>query len=229
MARSIVRDYGITIAAAVTVALLIRFFGIEAYRIPTPAMRPTLEAGDTIFVAKWTFGLRLPVTGTRLTEGRTPEKGEVVLFSLPSEPGRDYIKRVVALAGETVELRRGFLFVNGQGVQTRGPGPGGQPECAVERLPDGPMHGVCWEPPSLPDFGPTTVPEGSVFVLGDLRTGGTENQKLRGWGNIPISALRGKASWIWLSIEPRSFSPSSGGSSWFPQFRFERMLRRIDS
>lgn len=203
-------------------ALLIRFFVVEAYRIPTPAMRPTLESGDMIFVSKWTYGLRLPAFGTRLTDGRAPSRGEVVLFSLPTEPGRDYIKRVMALEGELVEQRNGILLVNGKPLSTQLLNTPGQKECGIETLPGGSSHGLCWEPPHLADFGPTSVPADSVFVMGDLRTANP-----RGWGIVPVSALRGRASWIWLSIEPRSFAPSSGGSSWFPQFRFERMLRRI--
>ena len=101
--RKTLRDYGTAIVAAVFFALLIRFFVIEAYRIPTQAMRPTLEPGDTIFVTKWPVGFN-----------RKVQRGDVLVFESPSEPGRDYIKRALGLAGDLVEVRRGRVTLNGQ-------------------------------------------------------------------------------------------------------------------
>ena len=77
---NLLRDYGITVGVAVLVALAIRFFGLEAYRIPTPSMRPALEAGDTIFVAKWPFGLHFPGMDDAMTKARMPGRGEIVVF-----------------------------------------------------------------------------------------------------------------------------------------------------
>src|SRR4051812_44284119 len=111
--RRLARDYGATILAAVGVALLIRFFVIEAYRIPSPAMKPTLEPGDTIFVAKWPFGLRMPGFSQPLTSGKLPARGDVVVFSPPLEPRRDYIKRVLGLPGDLVSVKKGQAFLNG--------------------------------------------------------------------------------------------------------------------
>src|SRR5687767_14523778 len=101
----LIRDYGGAILVAVAVALASRFFGIEAYRIPSPAMRPTLEPGDTIFVSKSAFGLRFPGAAAPFTGGRPPARGEIVVYSPPIDPGRDYIKRVIGLPGDSVELR----------------------------------------------------------------------------------------------------------------------------
>ena len=224
---SVWRDYGITLTAAVLFALGIRFFGFEAYRIPTPAMRPTLEPGDTIFVSKYAYGLRLPGNGKHITQGRTPQRGEVVLFSMPGDGNRDYIKRIIAMPGELVAVTQGKVYIDGKLLAVKMD----DIACGLEALPGNVIHPLCWEPPTLPDFGPKPVPKDSVFVLGDLRSQ-SDSPRGRVWnagsGFVPISQIRGKAMWIWLSIRPRSFDPSGGGGSrWFPQFRFERMFRRI--
>jgi signal peptidase I len=225
--EGILRDYLIAVGLAVSIALLIRFFLIEAYRIPSSAMRPTLESGDTIFVAKSAYGLKMPFAGTALTSGSMPERGDVVVFATHGDPDFDYIKRVVAVTGDQVEVRNGLLILNGQALASED---AGNAPCLEETLPGRPPHRICREAPLIPDYGPATVPERSVFVLGDLRSeirttslGSVEGAKFKGWGMIRVSALKGKALWIWLSIEPGSI----GRGRWFPQIRFERMLRRI--
>ena len=222
--RSILRDYGATVVTAVTIALMIRFFVIEAYRIPNSAMRPTLEPGDTLFVAKWPFGLRFG--GSKpFTQGRLPHPGEVVVYEHPSNPPRDSIKRVIGIPGDTVQIIAGRLFLNGKPVSevARKDAP-----CGSEVLP-GRRYPVCWEPPLLETIAPQIVPPGSVLVLGDARTqptiplpGETVVQPV--YAIVPFSALKGSALWIWLSIQP---SLASHGSSLFSRIRFERMFRRI--
>jgi signal peptidase I len=220
-ARGTLRDYGAAILVAVLLALLIRSFLIEAYRIPSASMKPTLEAGDTIFVWKSAFGLRLPGARTPISGTRQPRHGEVVIFSPPSDPARDYIKRVVGMPGDVVELKRGQLWLNGRNVTQDH---GASALCGQERL-HGVAYGVCWEPPLLEDQAPVKVPPGSVFVLGDLRTRSSELGRRAGIGIIPMDAIKAKALLIWLSIEPRgSAAPASG---WFSRIRFERMFRSI--
>jgi signal peptidase I len=116
--RDALKDYGGAVLAAVIVALCIRFFVIEAYRIPSTSMHPTLEAGDTIFVAKWPFGLRFPWSDEKTTEGRQPRHGDVVVYSMPGDTSRDYIKRVMALPGDRVQLQHGHFILNGQETTT---------------------------------------------------------------------------------------------------------------
>jgi signal peptidase I len=207
----LLRDYGATVVVAVAVALLIRFFLIEAYRIPTIAMRPTLEAGDTVFVGKW------PLSPLR--------RGDLILYSPEESEKRDYIKRVVGLAGDTVQLRSGQLFLNGKVVPQNIVAGG----CGTETLLDSPPHTVCLEPPAASDTPLTEVPPKSVYVLGDLRTGTQFDPTSMGksWGVVPLSSLKGKVLWIWLSIDP-GIARSSGSTGWFPKFRFERMFRRVD-
>lgn len=222
--RNGLRDYGLTVAIAVVFALFVRFLFLEAYRIPTAAMKPTLEAGDTIFVSKSAFGMRIPFLEKPLTEPRMPRRGEVILFSLPAEPEREFLKRVIGLPGDTVQLRQGRVILNGTALS-----PAGSAPCARESLPEGKTYGVCWEPPLIEDFGPEKVPEKFVFVVGDLRSPGASDTPARkSWGIVPLSSLRGSALWTWLSIEPRSLEGAASGSWPFPRFRFERMFRRIE-
>jgi signal peptidase I len=226
---AVLRDYGGTIIFAVVVALIIRFFLVEAYRIPSSAMHPTLEPGDTIFVSKWPFGLRVPGIEEPLSGARKPRLGEVVVFTLPDDSRRDYVKRVVAFEGSVVEVKGGHLSVDG--VPTEVP-ESRKANCAEERIRgkngESVTYPVCFETPSIEEFGPTTVPNGSMFLLGDLRAP-TPHERgsevpIKSWGIQPLSALRGSALWIWLSIEPQAAGVSSG---WFPDFRFDRMFRRI--
>jgi signal peptidase I len=226
--KRLIRDYGMTILAAVVVALLIRFVLVEAYRIPSSAMKPTLEPGDTIFVSKWPFGLRFPGFSSPLTKGGLPERGDVVVFSLPQEPWRDYIKRVLGLPGDEVAVKNGEAILNGKTLRLD---PGSPKPCTSEKLPEGRAYEVCSEPPLIEDFGPEKVPPGSVFVVGDFRAQNASDhpdihkeRHSKGWGLVPVTSLKGRALWVWLSVEPHA---SGVPSSWFPQFRFDRMFRRI--
>ncbi len=114
--KSTTRDYVESIGAAVLIALALRAFVIEAFKIPSSSMYPTLEIGDHIFVNKFIYGVRIPWTNTKLFELRGPKHGEVIVFMQPCQPERDYIKRVVATAGETVEVRCNVVYVNGKPI-----------------------------------------------------------------------------------------------------------------
>lgn len=204
--RSILRDYGITIIVAIVLALIIRGFIVETYRIPSTSMRPTLEPGDTLFVSKAAYGWR--------TSHRLPKRGDVIVFSA-RETGRDYIRRVLALPGEKVEVRQGKLLLNDQ-APGFALGTGG---CGVETVA-GFAHPVCFEPPLLEDFPPQVVPERSVFVIGDFRSRLANHSLLdQAWGIVSQDSIKGKAALIWLSVWPR------GG--WFPQIRFDRMMQEV--
>lgn len=217
------RDYLGAVFIAVLIALLIRFFVIEAYRIPSAAMKPTLVPGDTIFVTKLPFGIRLPWNNELLRPGRTPRYGEVVVFSHPDEPGRDFIKRVVGLPGDTVAIRKGQVILNNKNLSTD---PKRKDVCGVEKLPNLAVYGTCAEAPVMDDYGPVQVPQDQVFVLGDLRNQVPDPKKApKNWGLIPVSDIKGLAKWIWLSIEPQALGPKS---SWFKRIRFDRMFVPID-
>ena len=114
--KSTTRDYVESIGAAVLIALALRAFVIEAFKIPSSSMYPTLEIGDHIFVNKFIYGVRIPWTSTKLFELRGPRHGEVIVFMQPCQPDRDYIKRVIAVGGETVEVRCNVVYVNGKAI-----------------------------------------------------------------------------------------------------------------
>lgn len=232
--RRIIRDYGGTILAAILIAVFIRTFVIEAYRIPSLAMNPTLIPGDVLFVTKWPYSveklkkLKVPLPAPDVP---TPKRGEVVLFSdvnHPSGHGPDFIKRVIGLPGEEISIRQGKLILNGKKIPLKPSHPNetlkAEPSCELETLPEGPSYEVCFGPSPLVDFGPTQIPAGSVFVIGDHRVG-TKDHSTQGWGIVPQESIHGKAAWIWLSID--NSSQGSADHSWFPQFRFNRMLRSI--
>ncbi len=114
--KSTTRDYVESIGAAILIALALRAFVIEAFKIPSSSMYPTLEIGDHIFVNKFIYGVRIPWTNTKLFELRGPRHGEVIVFMQPCIPDRDYIKRVVAVGGDTVEVRCNVVYVNGKAI-----------------------------------------------------------------------------------------------------------------
>src|SRR5439155_15472210 len=103
--KSTVGEYSESIGVAVAVALLLRAFVVEAFQIPSGSMIPTLEVGDHIFVSKFSYGLVVPFSNKKIFEFRHPSRGDVIVFKYPQDPSIDYIKRVVGLPGETVELR----------------------------------------------------------------------------------------------------------------------------
>lgn len=216
----ILRDYGITIGLAISVALFIRSYGIEAYRIPSITMKPTLLPGDIIFAAKWPF---------KITH-YTPKRGDVIVFEDLNAPGSNFIKRIIGLPKDQIQIRRGLVYLNGTKLVTTQTD---NPQCLKEQLPEGKTYSVCLEMPSLETDGVKTVPPNSVFVMSDLRGGASvsksktpsDAQKFADWGIVPLSSLNGKALWIWLSVEPnQEFGKNSG---WFPRLRFHRMFQEI--
>jgi signal peptidase I len=116
--KSTSRDYVESIGAAVLIALALRAFVIEAFKIPSSSMYPTLEIGDHIFVNKFIYGIRIPWTTTKFFE-RSPNRGDVIVFIYPCNPDKDYIKRVIALAGDTVEVRCNVVYVNGKAIPNK--------------------------------------------------------------------------------------------------------------
>jgi signal peptidase I len=116
--KSTFREYAESIGIAVIIAVLLRGFVIEAFKIPSGSMIPTMAIGDHIFVNKFLYGVRVPFVGVKFFQYRKPERGEVIVFERPGDPEeRDFIKRIVALAGDTLEVRCGFLHVNGERVE----------------------------------------------------------------------------------------------------------------
>jgi len=114
--KSTTRDYVESIGAAILIALALRAFVVEAFKIPSSSMYPTLEIGDHIFVNKFIYGVRIPWTRTKLFELRGPHRGEVIVFIYPCDPARDYSQRVMAAMNDTVEVRCTVVYANGKAV-----------------------------------------------------------------------------------------------------------------
>jgi signal peptidase I len=114
--RSTWREYVESIGVAILIALLLRAFVVEAFKIPSASMIPTMQIGDFIFVNKFLYGVRVPFTDTKFLEVRAPRRGEVIVFKNPCQPERDFIKRIVAIEGDTIEVRCNRLMVNGERV-----------------------------------------------------------------------------------------------------------------
>src|SRR5512134_1637632 len=115
--KSTIREYVESIGVAIAIALVLRAFVVEAFKIPSSSMIPTMEIGDHIFVNKFIYGVRIPWTRTKLFEVRPPRRGEVIVFMNPCIPEKDYIKRIVAIEGDTVEMRCSVLYINGQPIK----------------------------------------------------------------------------------------------------------------
>ena len=180
--------------------LVIRSFIFEPFRIPSGSMKPTLVVGDFIFVKKFSYGLRLPVTETKIIETGDPKRGDVVVFRLPSDPKINYIKRVIGLPGDEVSYERQRLTING--VTMNLSANGGVFEHApiyVENL-DGREHEILIHNPGYSrKDGVYIVPEGHYFVMGDNRD---QSRDSRWIGMIPEKFLVGEAVRIWMHFVP---------------------------
>lgn len=117
--KSVLREYTESISIAIVIALVLRAFVIEAFKIPSSSMYPTLEINDHIFVSKFIYGVRVPMSSRKILQVRAPKRGEVAVFLWPCNHDKDYIKRIVALAGDTVEVRCNTLYVNGAAVNSQ--------------------------------------------------------------------------------------------------------------
>lgn len=186
---------------AVVLFLIIRSLAFQAFRIPSESMEDTLLIGDFLFINKLTYGPRIPFTHTRLPGFRDPQPGDIIVFDFPRDPSQDYIKRCVAVEGQTVEIREKMLFVDG--------------------LPQDEEYIKHSNPrirPGIDKFGPVRVPEGHLFMMGDNRDNSLDS---RAWGFLDIKHVHGKAEIIY-------FSWDSEGTSWFKgKPRLKRLLSRI--
>ncbi|RKY32294.1 MAG: signal peptidase I [Candidatus Omnitrophota bacterium] len=172
--KSIIREWAESIIIAFILAMIIRTFVIQAFKIPTGSMRPTLMEGDLILVNKFIYGAKIPFTDFRLPALREPETGDVVVFIYPQDPKKDFIKRLIAAGGDTVEIRKGKIYVNEQ-AQTEGE--------FTQRY-------YYNRGPYAREGEKIKVPEGYFYVLGD---NSASSQDSRYWGYVPRKNLLGKA------------------------------------
>lgn len=203
----VVVEYARSFFPILLAVLVIRSFLFEPFRIPSASMLPTLLVGDFIFVNKFTYGLRLPVINTEILDLGTPERGDVVVFRLPSDPSTNYIKRLVGLPGDSITYQNNQIFVNGQPVEVTltGPYPGSDQPGSVlarEQLGDHP-HDVLFMPGRSSREVSVVVPEGHYFMMGDNRDN-SRDSRFEGVGMIPDDNVVGKAVRIWMSWDLKS-------------------------
>ena len=178
--KSKVREYAEAIILALILALFIRTFVIQAFKIPSPSMVPTLLVGDHILVNKFLFGFKTPFSDDKIMALRGPKRGDVIVFKYPRDKKLDFIKRCVGVGGETVEVRDKQVFINGE--------PMAFPQAVF--LDEGSLMA------GRDTFGPVTVPVGKVFVMGDNRDNSNDS---RFWGFVDLADVKGKAVVIYWS------------------------------
>lgn len=179
--KSVLREYTEIIVLAVALALFVRTFFIQAFRIPSESMEDTLLVGDFLFANKFIYGPKLPFVDTRLPAIRDPRPGDIIIFKYPGDEKTDYIKRCVAVAGQTIEVKRNVLYVDG--------------------LPVEEDYAKWVLGPRDYQWGPYTVEEGHIFMMGDNRDNSADS---RAWGPLDMRLITGKAMFIYFSWNPRS-------------------------
>ena len=196
-------EYAKSFFPIILAVLVIRSFIAEPFRIPSASMVPTLHIGDFILVNKFSYGLRLPVTNTKIIEMEQPKRGDVVVFRYPPKPGIDYIKRVVGLPGDRVGYFNKTIYINGEAIRQD------EHEKTVEHLGIVPTshtlkyehlgalgHQIALAPNMQRKEVDIIIPEGEYFVMGDNRDNSSDS---RFWGTVPEKNLVGKAFYIWMS------------------------------
>jgi signal peptidase I len=187
--KSVVREYAEAIGIAILLALFIRTFVVQAFKIPSGSMLPTLQIGDHLLVNKFIYGIRLPFAGTVLVPIKEPKRGDIIVFRFPRDRSTDYIKRVIGLPGDKLEIRDKTLLIN-------------------DRPIDDP-HAHFTSAQVLPgdispkdNLGPIVVPPDKYFVMGDNRDNSSDS---RFWGFVDDADILGKAMiiyWSWDIDEP---------------------------
>jgi signal peptidase I len=234
-------ENGKSIAGAVAIFLFLRTFLIEAYRIPSGSMIPSLLVGDWLFVNKLVYGPHIPFTSTSLPGYREPQRGDVVVFVSPYQPdeaarGADptptLVKRVVGAPGDTVHMRKGELRVNGI-AQRQGFGAGGYSEVvanSIDPLFDwqkavglrSSRFGPAPAQPTHDDWGPIVVPPRRLFMMGDSRYNSKDS---RYWGFVPRENVRGRPLFVYYSYNA---DDSDRPLPMFTDIRWSRIGHRIE-
>ncbi len=186
--KSKIREYAEAIVIAILIAVLIRTFIIQAYKIPSKSMVPTLLVGDHLLVNKFIYGVKIPVIRKTVLPVTDPKQGDIIVFIYPEDRSKDYIKRVIGVAGDKIEIRDKKIFINDQ------------------RYED--SWGIYTDSQSLPQdvrdyFGPVVVPPDSLFVMGDNRDQSADS---RYWGFVDIKDVEGKALILYWSWDSEDFA-----------------------
>jgi signal peptidase I len=251
--KSSARQYAESIGLALGVALLLRAFVVEAFQIPSGSMIPTLQVGDHIFVSKFAYAIGIPFTNSKIARLDKPKRGDIIVFKYPPDQSIDYIKRVVGLPGETIEVRRNEIFIDGkpmprefvgndcssdddEGEAGKGEGRHRPCEAWLEQL--GQVRHLTYQDPRLPPSNfpaeglspasphqPVKIPEGHYFVMGDNRDNSRDS---RFWGFVPYELIKGRALIVWWSRDPaRGGLSPAGVIDWFKSIRWGRFFQQV--
>jgi signal peptidase I len=190
--KSLGREYLEAIVVAVLLALAIRAFVVQAFSIPSGSMLSTLQIGDYLMVNKFIYGIRNPFTNKVMIPIGTPKRDDIVVFIYPQDPEKDYIKRIVGIEGDKIQVINKKLYRNFELVES---------PFAVYSDPN-----ILNQPgdPPRDNFGPVTVPPNKVFVMGDNRDHSYDS---RFWGFVDLGAIRGKAFIIYWSWDRQTLRP----------------------
>lgn len=215
------RDWGRSIAIAFVLFLVIRASVVEAFKIPTSSMEGTLLVGDFLLVNKAVYGPRIPGTDIPLPAFSQPDRGEVVVFHPPHEPDKNYVKRVVGVASDTLQMRDKRLYLNGAPVHepyvryADGRGDAVHPDMEWQS-----HHLIASElrdyQPTRDNWGPIVVPQERYFVLGDNRDNSEDS---RYWGFVSRDEIRGRPWLVYYSFEPTT----DGALPWLSTVRWARI------
>ena len=224
--KSTVREYFESIVIAVILALFVRTFVVQAFKIPTGSMENNLLIGDHLLVNKFIFGPEPTALERAVLPIRNIRRGDIVVFKYPDEPQRDFIKRVIGLPGETIELRNKKVFVDGRELN----------EPYVHFLEASHEASEVTSFDVRERYGPVQVPDGQYFVMGDNRD---NSQDSRYWGFLPRHYVKGKALVIYWSFESSREDYADAGvgatlkrlfsvvTHLFTKTRWERLLKQI--
>ena len=209
--KSTAREYFESIVIAVILALFIRTWVVQAFKIPTGSMENNLLVGDHLLVNKFIFGPTATALERAILPVRTIQRGDVIVFKYPQEPERDFIKRVIGLPGETLEWRRKRIYINGTILDE-------SPYHLQFLSPPAPEGAVSFDPKD--NYGPVTIPAGHYFVMGDNRD---NSQDSRFWNFLPATYVKGKALMIYWSYDP----DAQGTLAFLTATRWNRLFHQI--
>ena len=209
MKKSVAREYFESLVIAVILALFVRTWVFQAFKIPTGSMEQNLLIGDHLIVNKMVFAPTLTRAERAVLPARDIRRGDIIVFKFPKEPERDFIKRVIGLPGDRLELHRKKVSINGQPLD--------EPYVQFMEPPstDGPPH----TDDLREEYGPVTVPADQYFMMGDNRDNSEDS---RYWGFLPQSYIKGKALFIYYSFEEQASLAHV-----FRATRWDRLLHRV--
>ena len=211
--KSTAREYFESICIAVILALFVRTFVVQAFKIPTGSMEKNLLIGDHLLVNKFVFAPTMSGLERTLLPIDPVRRGDILVFKYPQDPERDFIKRVIGLPGETLEVRNKKVFINGKPLD--------EPYVHFLFPPEERAPGdVNFDLSEKSDYGPVTVPERHYFMMGDNRDNSEDS---RYWGFMPADYIKGKALFVYFSFTDPEARDSGGSFG----VRWSRLLHQI--